>query len=338
MGALPGARGVMDGHAKAVVLMYHRIARVDIDPWEMCVSPEHFEEQLEAIRRVATPISLLEFVSACPEGDLPGRAVVVTFDDGYGDNAELAIPRLRQHRIPATFFVCTGNVDTPREFWWDRLETALLNPGVLPPQVTLNLPRGPVSWPLGNAARYSEDQFRADRWTPAWRAAPQTRLAFFHAVWTALWPLPHERRHAMIEELASWAGVDLSPRSSRRTMSSAEIRESARDGLFTIGAHTVDHPPLPSCSAAVQAEQVRQNQKRLQAITGRDVTTFAYPHGLHSAETVDILRAAGFECAVTVENKIARWHADPMRLPRFAVRDLEGREFQDQLEKKFGAS
>ena len=92
---------------KAVILMYHRITRVELDPWGMCVSPENFSQQLESIRKVATPMSLADFVRARQSGELPERAVVVTFDDGYVDNFETALPLLRQHQVPATLFVTT---------------------------------------------------------------------------------------------------------------------------------------------------------------------------------------------------------------------------------------
>ena len=123
---------IMQAPPKAVILMYHRITRTELDPWGMCVSPENFSEQLESIRRVATPMSLVDFVRARQSGDLPERAVVVTFDDGYVDNFEVALPILRQHRVPATLFVATCNIGTDREFWWDRLETLLLATGTLP--------------------------------------------------------------------------------------------------------------------------------------------------------------------------------------------------------------
>ena len=93
--------------------MYHRVARTDVDPWGLCVSSANFAAQLEAIRRVAEPLPLLDLVRNQTDGPLPSRSVVVTFDDGYVDNLEQALPVLREHGVPATLFIATGNIDTP---------------------------------------------------------------------------------------------------------------------------------------------------------------------------------------------------------------------------------
>lgn len=326
----------MNAPQHAVILMYHRIASPDMDPWGMCVAPEHFSEQLQAIKQIATPMSLVDFVRAQGTGRLPERAVVVTFDDGYIDNLEQALPILRRHGIPATLFVTTCNIDSDREFWWDRLETLLLGPQQLPGHLALELPRGRVEWDLGTATDYGPEQRRGDRGTNAWQAVPGTRLAFYYKVWKTLWPLPSSLRDAAIREITEWAGAPGDSTMSRRTLSSDELRAMAREPLMTIGAHTVDHPPLPAHAESIQADQVRQSQQQLQDIIGAPVTTFAYPHGENSPETIRVLREAGFECAVTVEQKVAGTNVDVMLLPRFGVKDVGGEAFLGQLRRWFG--
>src|SRR5207247_8601512 len=70
---------------QALVLVYHRIVEVEVDPWELAVRPDHFAEQLEVIRRLGRPVSLRDLVRSIGDGRIPRRAVVVTFDDGYAD-------------------------------------------------------------------------------------------------------------------------------------------------------------------------------------------------------------------------------------------------------------
>ncbi|HET9531812.1 MAG TPA: polysaccharide deacetylase family protein, partial [Blastocatellia bacterium] len=107
---------------RAVILMYHRVAEVRSDPWSLCVTPQHFAEHMEILRRHARPISLRELTGALREGSVPRRSVVVTFDDGYLDNLKNARPLLERYDIPATFFIATGYLGGEREFWWDELE------------------------------------------------------------------------------------------------------------------------------------------------------------------------------------------------------------------------
>jgi len=317
----------MQAEAKAVILMYHRIARVDLDPWSMCVAPERFSEQLDAIKRVARPMSL--------PGRLPERAVVVTFDDGYVDNFEQAVPILRQHEVPATFFVSTGNIDTAREFWWDRLETLLLGIGTLPDPLELQLPSETRRWALGEAANYSAADQTADRFTNPWSAEPGTRLGVFYEVWKTLWPLPEAARAHALDRLAAVIGVEASPAPSRRTLSSDEIRSMGQDTLVEIGAHTVNHPPLSAHDVSEQSEQILNCRDQLQQILGCAVTSFAYPHGKFSPDTIRLLRESGFECAVTTEHKLADRSCDAMQLPRFGVKDVGGNDFLSQLREWF---
>ena len=326
----------MQAPPKAVILMYHRITRVDLDPWGMCVSPENFSEQLESIRKVATPMSLVDFVGARQAGELPERSVVVTFDDGYIDNFEVALPLLRQHQVPATLFVTTCNIGTDREFWWDRLETLLLATGSLPGRLELQLPAGSHSWELGGAATYSAEDLAGDQGIKAWSAAKGTRLGFFYDVWKTLWPLPDASREDALDQLTAWVGFQAQPSLSRRTMTTDEIRRMGHEGVMQIGAHTINHPPLPAHESQVQLEQILGSRDRLQEILGFPVATFAYPHGEYSPETIRILQESGFHCAVTVEQKVAGPDTDVMKLPRFGVKDVGGEEFLGHLRQWFG--
>lgn len=101
--------------------MYHRVARVDRDPWRLAVTPAHFDEHLSVIRTRFRPWSLGELADALEHGSVPRRSVVVTFDDGYRDNVLVAKPLLERYELPATVFVVSAYVDSDRDFWWDEL-------------------------------------------------------------------------------------------------------------------------------------------------------------------------------------------------------------------------
>ena len=60
-----------------------------------------------------------EFLARHRSGSLEENSIVVTFDDGYLDVLQNAVPILERYQIPATIFVVTGNLGEP--FWWDRL-------------------------------------------------------------------------------------------------------------------------------------------------------------------------------------------------------------------------
>jgi peptidoglycan/xylan/chitin deacetylase (PgdA/CDA1 family) len=88
-------------------------------------SPADFERQLIQLRRGYTPVSLDQVTAWTRGGELPARAVWLTFDDGHPDVVERGLPLLVKHGFEATMFVCPGFIDTNHAFWWDRVAPEL---------------------------------------------------------------------------------------------------------------------------------------------------------------------------------------------------------------------
>lgn len=117
------------------ILLYHRIAEDGHDPFGLCVTPTHFAAQLDLLAADHQPVTLGELVARVKAGEATRREVAITFDDGYRDNLEVAVPLLQHRGIPATFFIASGHVSSGRAFWWDQLEAALLrNPKLASPR------------------------------------------------------------------------------------------------------------------------------------------------------------------------------------------------------------
>ncbi len=106
-----GPKHRADSGQRAAILCYHSIsAHYDsrYDP----LDPRRFESHLQFLSAKCHPITMDALVEAIGSGrDLPERAVVVTFDDGYRDNFEVALPLLLKYRVPATIYVVTGYID-----------------------------------------------------------------------------------------------------------------------------------------------------------------------------------------------------------------------------------
>lgn len=119
-----------------LVLLYHRVAEVDRDPFRLCVRPEFFAQQLAVIREEANPVSLDALMRQAATGVAPAGSVAVTFDDGYEDNLSAALPLLQSAEVPATVFIVAGYLG--REFWWDRyLRLPPARARALPPLETI---------------------------------------------------------------------------------------------------------------------------------------------------------------------------------------------------------
>ncbi|MBX2993079.1 MAG: polysaccharide deacetylase family protein [Bacteroidetes bacterium] len=312
---------------KGIILMYHRIAEMDVDPWYLCVSPENFAAQLEVLRKRARPMSLQKLAAAVHEGNVPPRAVAVTFDDGYANNLYTAKPLLERYDTPATVFVTTGYLGSQKEYWWDELDQALLQPGTLPPRLSLSMDNNTRDWNLGAASSYTEGEYRND----CARGTKSPRLNFYYSVWEWLRPLPDVSRRMMLDAIVSWAGKESCLRPTHRSLLHEEVVTLALGGLVEVGPHTVSHAMLSHHPEDVQRREIEESKKCIENLLSADVASFSYPFGRYDATTVSIVKQAGFSAACTVENSTIQYGSDPLQLPRFGVFDMNGRVFERQL-------
>lgn len=314
------------GEPRGAILMYHRIASAGADPWSLNVSVEHFAEQMDVLRTCANPTSLGAFTEALRRGQITDRSVVVAFDDGYANNLHVAAPVLQRFDVPATVFVTTGQVGSRREFWWDELEQVLLKARPLPATLDLPVGRATRHWTLGSAAGLYDEPMRR-----AFGATPGARLAFYYDVWRALVPLNHDDRQSAIEALKAWSGAVPALRASHRPMTGDEVATLASNALVEIGAHTVTHPRLPALPRSAQRLEIGDGKTHLERLVGGPVTSFSYPFGKLDRVTADLVRQAGFSCAVAGESEAVWRRSGLMQLPRVRVEDWDGDRFERQL-------
>ncbi len=130
--ATPTARAASTGGrvAPVPILMYHHIADLpddaNSDRRDYAVCPARFEEQLRYLKEQGyESVSLYAVIRYLEGADpLPARAVVITFDDGYRDNAVVAFPLLVKYGFTATFFVNAKPIDDgyPGYMTWAQVE------------------------------------------------------------------------------------------------------------------------------------------------------------------------------------------------------------------------
>jgi peptidoglycan/xylan/chitin deacetylase (PgdA/CDA1 family) len=120
-GTARAARWLEDGQLKLrdtpMIFMYHGVADVDEDPNQLCVSPARFAEQMAWLaRRGLRGVGIAELVDAMRVGRQRGL-VGLTFDDGYTNVLETALPVLRQHGFGATAYIISDRLGGSNE--WD---------------------------------------------------------------------------------------------------------------------------------------------------------------------------------------------------------------------------
>jgi peptidoglycan/xylan/chitin deacetylase (PgdA/CDA1 family) len=320
----------------SLILFYHNVAGVDSDPWSLSVTPSHFAEHLDVIRRVGSPVQLQQLKQAVQDRRRLPRSIVITFDDGYAGNYHNAKPLLEERDIPATIFVANGCIGQNREFWWDELERILLQPGTLPDRLTIELDRNVRHWELDGAVDYTQEEYQQHRGWDADRQTPPTpRHVLYLSLHRLIRQLSGEQRHRAMEQLLAWSGASREARPDYRALSLTELRALGQSALIEIGAHTVSHPMLSARPVAEQQEEIERGKTELETMLMRQVSSFSYPYGSYTAETVTAVRESGFDCACSTQVRgVWRGH-DLYQLPRVEVKDWDGATFAKRLARWF---
>lgn len=287
------------------ILIFHRVTPA-IDPlFPGEPDARRFDDICRWVQAWFNVLPLDEAVARLRARELPARAMAITFDDGYADNHDVAMPILQRHGLPATFFVATGFLDGGC-MWNDIVVEAVRQCR----HDTLRLPEhlglGELALPMGD-------------WALRRRAVDQLLPALKHR--------PPARRLADAEAVMHAAGGS-APRDLM--MSSAQVAGLARAGML-LGGHTVNHPILASLSEDEALAEMRGSRERLAAITQRPVDLFAYPNGRsgddYTARDVALLPRAGYAAAVCTMPGAARAGADLYQLPRFTPWDRSRARF-----------
>jgi peptidoglycan/xylan/chitin deacetylase (PgdA/CDA1 family) len=280
------------------ILIYHRVlARPDpLFPGE--VDAQLFERQLRLVKRFHTPLPLAEAVQRLQDGSLPARAACITFDDGYADNAQVALPLLQRHGLHATFFIATDYLDGG-QMWNDTvIEAVRQAPGSVLDLRELGL----NCLPVANLAQR--------------QAAIATLLG-------QLKYLPFARRQQLAMLIRRQAGATAG---APAMLSTAQLRQLQAAGM-ELGAHTMSHPILSTLPDHAARLDIANGKHRLEALIQAPVTAFAYPNGKagrdYGAPHVAMVRSLGFQTAVATDWGVARPGAglDLLQLPRFTPWD-----------------
>lgn len=326
MPALPrlrhAIRTLLD-RSRPLILMYHRVARLEHDPWELAVAPHRFAAQIEVLTRERRIVPLRRLAGEVARGRAPRRLAAVTFDDGYADVLSAAAPILQRFDCPATLFVTTGAIGSQESFWWDTLTRILLGPARLPPKLAILI-----------AGR--EHRWRLDPGAETLAGAVVSPRDLHDALHALLRPISADERGRTLRDLAEWAGVGPVP--ADPILNVEELRRLADDGLIEIGAHSVTHPSLPLLGRAEKRAEVLGSRRAGEALLGRPFESFAYPFGDYDEECVDMAAEAGFSVACTAEPRAVRPGDTPLRLPRVTVGDWDGGRFAGHLAVGFPAS
>jgi peptidoglycan/xylan/chitin deacetylase (PgdA/CDA1 family) len=302
----------------AVILLYHRVTDLPLDPQQLAVSPENFDCQVRHLRERYSLLAIDEFTDIVTRHQkMPERAVVLTFDDGYADNFYEARLILERHHAQALFYIATALLDTPYEFWWDDLERIFLTGDVFPQQLSLRHAQLTLDMATDTKAARLQAYQQLQPLIKALTAAPRTEVM------------------GLLQE---WANLPAAGRTTHRIMTTEELRKFSQSPAVVIGAHTHTHSRLKICPPEEQSTEILTSKKILEDLLQKPIEHFSYPFGTqddYSDVTREICRHAGFRMvSANYHNQVHSWH-DPMELPRMLVRNWPLEKFQTHMKSFF---
>ena len=278
------------------ILIYHRVlARPDpLFPDESAA--ESFDQQMSELSACFRIMPLGDAIQGLRKGTLPSRAACITFDDGYADNAEVALPILQKHGICATFFIAAGFLDGGR-MWNDTVIELLRRiPGKILDLEGVGLGR-----------------FRID--------SLSDRRKAIHCLLGQLKYLSPESRQAMVDAMSAAIPIDLP---DDLMMTSAQVRALHNAGM-EIGGHTIGHPILARIGNDAARAEIAGGKEMLEGMIVGKVRFFAYPNGKpgqdYFRDHVGMVRDLGFDAAVSTAHGAASAESDFYQLPRFTPWD-----------------
>ena len=279
-------------NARLSISIYHRVQEEDDELLGISANATSFDLQVKYLAEHFNVLPLHEAVQRLQNGTLPSRAACITFDDGYADNEEIALPILQKHGVSATFFVATG----------------FINGGIMWNDVV-------IEW-MRRVPADSLDLTKTDLGKHEMNTLPQRREALRSLINTLKY-LPFEVRKQKIDQLCSLIPV---PLPNNLMMTSEQVMKLHRAGMG-IGGHTTNHPILARLTNEAVYSEISENKETLEHIINSPVRLFAYPNGKpnqdYLPDHIKIIKGLGFDAACTTTWGTAKKGCDLYQLPRF---------------------
>jgi L-malate glycosyltransferase len=288
-----------------LALCYHRVTPT-LSGWDqaLTVSADTFRRQLRALADDYELVTCGELQRALAAGERR-RLCAISFDDGYADNLEVALPILQEVGAPWTIFVATDPVDRGVALWFERVAALL---------------RHHLACPDFERVCAEHPSLRA---LPTIVAAAATPREAVRLAVGALKDLPTDaREEAETRVVEAFGPPDAT--ALPRFLDWDGVRRLDKAGV-EIGGHTLSHPILPRTTDSRARLEIAAGRTRLEAALGHAIAGFAYPNGDHDSTSVRLVREAGFAWAFTAEP--AAWDGDPFRIPRRVVAEQASRGY-----------
>ena len=296
---------------KIRILMYHGVVPAEMEPFCWTQLPvRRFERQLKYLKRNHSILKLSEVLDKIQKGlPLPENTAVITFDDGYRNNATVAYPLLKRLGIPATVFLATGCITDRALCWPDRLYLGLRDTV----QENIDLREFGLK-------RYSLRTLKG-------KGAAQEDIVEY------LKSMPWDKKEKILKDILGRLKVGPDREGTPFDLLTwEEIQSLNAEGLIEFGAHTVTHNILSQMGEKDAEREIIDSCGMIEKQLGMKCLWFAYPNGRRrdfTPRSKEVLKANGVLCGLTTIPGLNDRTADPLELRRISVgADMSSARFQ----------
>ncbi|OXG08793.1 polysaccharide deacetylase [Flavobacterium araucananum] len=286
------AKNRMFSGKPVLVAMYHRTSNeVRKELQYLTVDLVSFEEQLCYFKKNYQILRLSEDWSS-----LKKTGIVITFDDGYADNLLNALPLLEKYQIPATIFVTTLNIDSKKEFWWDRFvfDYTHCEPFFYLPDVKEQVSKKTHSY--GNISSFISK-------------------------------LSTEKKEIWLLEFEKLNKIPFYDQEDFRSLSNEELKYLSDHPLIDIGIHTHNHYSFENLSYQEQKEELSFSIEKLNKLITKSIRYLALPHGSYNGETLKVLQELDCLGMLLANNNYSNYKNKlSKKINRILIPNIKGKE------------
>jgi len=289
-------------NGEVVVLMYHGV--VDVDPIlpDWCIlRKEQFEKQIKFLTENFNVIPLLEAVEGIKNDVITGPTAVITFDDGYQNNHDIAFPILEKYRAPASIFVSTKFIDTEDTLWTGVLQNAF------------------------GKTTLTSMEWKGQNLDLSTTMNKKKSMEFIKSkLKEENYSVIEKNTNEIVDVLSEGEGFRIDASSPYRMLTSAQIEIMAKSELIDFGAHTHNHPILSGLSREDQKFEIEHSIECVTQMTDSSCKSFAYPNGGEADftdETMGLLEEAEMAVSLSTKLGLCRKGTPLMAYKRFGIGD-----------------
>lgn len=267
--------------SQLLILAYHRVlpksdSRFYFEQPMMVVTPETFDNNIKWASEHFKFIKLDDWLNACENNTPPkGKYCAITFDDGWIDNMEYALPILKKHNAPATIFCVSDMLNNKINYWPGRVTKLIY-------EVSKNSDiQNYINHPFFEWLKKATANTNIN-WT-------QPTTGDFSNIVESLKTYKDLEIISLVDNTKKQLSLDYSEQ--RQVLNIDELKSMYATNLISYGSHTINHIRMTQETPEdVLIKEIKNSKDELKEKLNSDINTFCYPNGYHPPNSVKLAK------------------------------------------------